>query len=153
MVYQWKTGSRISVDPQTAGSVCEALEAENRLTAKNLLEVSRPVDAPLYGEFTWDDADAAELWREQEARHIINCLVIKTDSNALPVRGFFNIERTNGEYLSVITILKSEDTRKSLLDSAMTELQAFQNKYNSISELTKVFTAIDETKRDLKNGR
>lgn len=145
MVYQFKKGSRIKTDPQIAGEVLEGLESDNNLTARALVDVSRPEDAPLHNEFEWDDSIAAEAYRENQARHIINCLEIVTEERA-PVRAYFSIERTSSEYQHITAILKSIDSREQLFKTALAELIAFQNKYAALLEFAKVFEAIDEVR-------
>ena len=98
MVFQWKQGSHIKADAQQAGILCSRLEAEGRLTAKALLDESRDEDSPLHGEFEWNDGIAAEKYRENQARHIINCLVTAHESTA-PTRSFFNVEYKTAEYM------------------------------------------------------
>lgn len=149
MVYQFKQGSFISgnISAQTAGEVCEKLERENRLSAKELLDVSRPADAPLHDAFEWRDDVAAEQFREQQARHIINCIcVVDEAKTAEPVRAFFNIVRTEQQYQHIETILRSENDTQLLLQQALKELEAFKKKYAQLEQLAEVFRAIEEIK-------
>lgn len=142
MVYQWKSGARIAADPQVAGNMCKRLELEGRLTAKDLLDENRPEDAPLHNEFEWNDGIAAENWREQQARNIINSLIICPEKSE-PVRGFFKIERADNKYQSVEAILQNEDSTQKLFDTACAELNAIKKKYASIQSLVTVWKAID----------
>lgn len=87
MVFQWKQGARIKADAQQAGVLCSRLEAEGRLTAKTLLDECRDENSPLHDEFEWNDGIAAEKYRENQARHIISCLVTVHES-AAPTRSF-----------------------------------------------------------------
>jgi len=148
MVYQFKPGSHIKVNPQVAGEVCEELAAKDSLTAKNLVDVSRPENAPLHDEFEWDDSIAAEQYREVQARHIIRC-IIKVEDNQKPVRSFFNIEVRSPEYKHIDVILTSEDDTAKLLKTALSELQAFRRKYNRLTQLNPVFMAIDQIALDM----
>jgi hypothetical protein len=111
LVYQLKAGSRIKTAAEVVGKECERLEREGRLTAKELVNESRPKDAPLHNEFEWRDKVAGELWREQQARHIINSVVVINECKE-PQRVFFNIEVKEQEYYSVDTIMQSEDKKK-----------------------------------------
>lgn len=145
MVYQWKSGSRIKANPEAAGKQFEELAETVGLTAETVLEANRPEDAPLHGEFEWRDDIAAEEWRKQQARHLINCIcytVEKQDSN-VQVRAFFTTPETNG-YESLEAILTVENKYKSLLSKAMQELSAFERKYRTIKELKPVFDVINE---------
>lgn len=142
MVYQLKSGSRIKTAEAIVGAECERLEREGRLTAKTLVDESRPDDAPLHSEFEWRDDVAGELWREHQARNIINSIVVVNEKQE-PVRVFFNIETKSAEYFSVDTILKDEGKREALLKTALRELDAFRVKYQQLEELCGVFEAID----------
>ena len=144
MVYEWKEGTRFKVDAQVAGEMCEKLEKEGRLTAKNLLDANRPEDAPLHDEFCWDDEQAAELYREEQARKIIRCIVVKRENVKEPVRQFINVDIGERKYYSVDVLLKKESTRNIMLRSALSELSAFQRKYQGFRELASVFVAIDQ---------
>lgn len=146
-MYAWKEGSRHKVKADVAGSVCEQLEKKGQLTAKRLLEVSKPKDAPLHTEFEWDDAKAAEGFREQQARLIINNLTVTiSKQEAEPVRAFFNIDRTENNYTATLSIIKNQDSYKALLQQAIRELNDFQRKYNSLNELAPVFRTIKQIK-------
>lgn len=147
MVYQWKTGSRISGDAQIAGNICEQLENEGRLSAKTLLDVSRPQNAPLHDNFEWNDGVAAEKYRENQAREIIRSLVIIPEQNA-PVRSFFKIENIGNTYQSVKTILQDEDMTAKLLKTALRELNALHQKYCAVQNLEKVWAALSEVEKE-----
>lgn len=142
MVYKFRQGARIKTDAQIAGAELERLEADGNLTAKALVDASRPADAPLHKEFEWDDSKAAESYREMQARHIINSIEIVREE-ATPVRAFFNLERTEAQYHHVDLIMRKEETRKKLLMNALAELKAFERKYSQLKELAAVFEAID----------
>lgn len=143
MVYEWKAGARIPVNAQIAGEMCEELEKEGRLTAKNLLDANRSKGAPLHSAFNWDDSEAAELYRESQARHIIACIVVKRDSVAEPVRQFLNVDVNDRRYHSVDVLLSKEDSAVALYKTALAELESFRRKYSGLKQLGKVFAAID----------
>ena len=145
MVYQWNPASRIKTDANVAGKVFEELESTVGLTAKTLLDASRSEDAPLHGEFEWDDAKAAESYREVQASYIIRslCVMIEDEQKA-PVRAVFSISSIG--YESTQIILQNEEKRSVLLDKALNELNAFRKKYAMLKELADVFSAIDNLK-------
>lgn len=148
MVYKWKTGSVIKADAQVAGEVCKKLEETDGLTAPNLVNVSRPEDAPLHDYFEWNDAIAAELYREVEAGKIIRSIVVEVeDVKEEPVRAFFTLDskyKGHSTFESIRTIMVQTEKRNSLLDIALKELKAFERKYRMLSELASVFEAIDK---------
>lgn len=134
MVYTWKSGSRIKADPVKAAQVMNALAGANELNATNLVRVSEPEEAPLHGEFEWDDERAAGNWREHQARHLINCLVQidETAERTEPVRVYFQVEETSSNYEQLDVIVQSEDKAKKLLKQALQELIAYKRKYAAI---------------------
>lgn len=151
MVYQWKTASHIKGSAQVAGEVCEKLEKQGRLSAKNLLDESRPEDAPLHGSFEWDDSVAAEKYREDQAREIIRSLVIVPEK-CEPVRGFFKVERTANTYQAIDTIMKSETDTEKLFKIALNELRAMHRKYASIKKLDSVWAAITNVQEEVRRN-
>lgn len=115
-----------------------------------LVEASRPEDAPLHDEFEWNDTVAAQKWREQTGRVMIASIVVTPDveESSQPVRAFFNIERGTHEYIPTEIIFSDEAKKQRLLDIAKRELFAFEAKYKTLTELDAVFKAIDALKED-----
>lgn len=141
MIYQWKAAARCKADPQKAGEICEQLSATGGLTAARLVEVSRPEDAPLHDEFEWDDAKAANAYREDQARYIIRCLCVAPETTEKePVRAFFKLDAPT--YTDITTICRNEDSLTALKLKALEELRAFERKFSCIRELQPIFDAI-----------
>lgn len=146
MIYKWKSGARAPVSAQVAGEVCEQMSAKGKLTPKALVDASRPEDAPLHKAFEWDDQKAAERYRESQAAYIIRSIEVKREDVTEPVRAFFSVPKEGGtsyQYHSVDTILRSTDSRESLLEAAKRELEAFTRKYDQLVELAEVIEAAE----------
>lgn len=147
MIYKWKTYN-YKTSAAVAGSVCEELDRTVGLTPENLVDASRPEDAPLHQEFEWNDELAAEEYRKTQARLLISNLSIVIEEQKLePVRAFFSLQsgfrKNSGLYESTITILGDDLKREKLLETAKKELEAFKKKYEMLSELANVFEAIN----------
>lgn len=146
--YRFKAGSRCAVGAQEMGEACERLESRGALTPAALVDEARPEGSPIHGCFEWDDAAAAEIYRQKQAGYYIRSLEVVPVGAAEPVRAFVSItpvtaSRTRG-YMSVEVAMASEDTRAVVLDRAKRELIAFRDKYRQLDELAGVFAAIDE---------
>lgn len=144
--YQWKTASYIKANADEAGKMCEELENTVGLTAETLLQANTAEDTPLHNEFEWNDTKAAHSYRLQQARHIINCLVVVPEhqaENTVPVRAFFTLS-SSPEYQSINAILSVEDSHKKLLEQAYRELETFKRKYTALSELKPLFDMVDK---------
>lgn len=147
MIYSWKNKGFFHTDAQVAGEVCEELNKTVGATAENLLDVSRPDDAPLHNEFEWDDSVAAEGYRKYQAGNIIRNLVIVHEDCTQPTRAFVSIEQRVAHpvlYEPIIEVMTDEEKRKRLLSQARIELNVFKAKYSGLKELAKVFKAIDQ---------
>lgn len=146
MVFKWKEGSRHSVDPNVAGKVLMDLEKEGELTPERLVDISRPEDAPLHKCFTWDDRKAADLYRKQEATILIRHIEVVEEVEEKPVKvlAFHTLEKKGG-YEFINNILVNPVKVTSLLANACSEMKSFKDKYKSLKELSKVFSAIEET--------
>lgn len=147
MIYQWKTYS-YKTSAAVAGEVCEELDRTVGLTPENLVDVSRPEDAPLHSEFEWNDELAAEEYRRVQARLLIsNLSIVIEEQKQEPIRAFFSLQngfrKNSGTYESTITIMSDDIKREKLLENAKKELEAFKKKYQLLSELADVFEAIN----------
>lgn len=151
MGISWVKGSCFKAKPEVAKRVMDELASEGRLSPQELVEVSRPEDAPLHQDFFGiNDAEAAQRWREHRANVMIASIVVTADETpeAKPVRAYFNIERGTGEFIPTEIIYSDEAKRQRLLDIAKRELVSFKAKYKTLTELAGVMNAIDEVMRD-----
>lgn len=149
LMYEWSSGAYAKVAPEVAGAVFEELEKGKGLTAPNLVDASRPEDAPLHKEFEWDDAIAAEKYRENRARLLINHLHIRMEEveDAPPIRAYVSLKTDdNRKYESVPMILKNPQKTTALFDMAMRELESFQRKYSNLTEFARIFEEIERLK-------
>lgn len=147
MIYKWKNYS-YKTSAEVAGEVCEELDRTVGLTPQNLVDASRPKDAPLHNEFEWDNEIAAEEFRRTQARLLISNLSIVIDEKSQePIRAFFSLQpgfrKNSGLYEGTITIMNDSEKRKKLLDNALRDLEAFKKKYEMLVELEPVIAAID----------
>lgn len=146
MIYKWKTPF-FKTDAEVAGKVCKELEETVGLTSKTLLDASRPEDAPLHKEFEWRDDVAAEKYREQQARTIINNLVIVAEEQNVTTRAFVVLTESKKEtnkYHDVVEVMQDGEKRSALFKIALRELLSFKQKYAELEEFQKVIEAINE---------
>ena len=146
--YKWCDGSRHKVDANIAGKVAQELEDQGRLTAQNLVDVSRPEDAPLHKEFEWNDSEAARQYRLTQARGIIRHLTIVTEGSKTPEKMFVNIRIESPEYTTVRKALTIPSEREMLLKNAKRDMEAFIARYQRLKELDSVINAISDALSD-----
>lgn len=146
MGVSWVKGSCFKARPEVAKQVMDELAAEGRLSPAELVEVSRPKDAPLHQDFfSLSDREAAQKFREYRARVMIGSIVITqdTDEKEVPVRAYFNIEYGKQEYLPTAIIMSDEAKAARLLEIAKKEMISFKAKYAALTELAGVMRAMD----------
>lgn len=147
MLYKWKLPGMYPVDANTAGEEISAIYNEKgRCDPADVVERSRPETAPLHSCFEWDDAEAAEKYREEQARGMIRSLSVVVESvpeveAPVTVRAFHHVEHT---YQPISVVVNDADKMKELLQRAMCELDSFKKKYSQLSELKPIFREIDK---------
>lgn len=139
MTYQWKLPGLYSVPAQTAGDELSRIYAERgELQAADVVEESRPEAAPLHACFEWDDFKAAERYRQQQARTLIDCVVTvkKTKNSTMEtVRAF---PHTASSYHPIQVVLGKREMRDSLIQDALRDLEAFRKRLETFSTLEPV---------------
>lgn len=115
-------------------------------TPQNVLDLARNENSELHKCFEWDDSKAAESYRLQQARNVIQHLVIKFDEptpeKSVAIR-VYQISSVKNTYQPREFFIKHVDEYQKLLERAKAELQAFKNRYESIAELEDVINAIN----------
>ena len=139
----WRQGDSFfgkKADPQRVAE--EIISIGESATPEQIVERARDESSELHKLFTWDDTEAAEKWRKQEARIITHHLIIKeTIREDLPPARVFSI--TNSGYQQTTLVFKRTDEREKLLARAWAELRAFKAKYSMLQELSEILELID----------
>jgi len=151
MVYRYKTGYFNKVPAQVAGEEIHRLYEEGKSKPKDIVDASRPEDAPLHPAFEWNDSVAAELFRQEQARNLVRQIVTleQTESEEpVYVRAFFKIDTEESTYEPTIVIMNDAEKRKQLLAIAKKELKQFKAKYSTLVELASVFKEIDKVTKE-----
>ena len=148
MVFRWKLDGLYPVDAQTAGEELERIyQQRGALVPAEVVEESKPADAPLHPCFEWNDEAAAQKYREQQARTLIGCIVEVRPPEEGPteVRAFV---RAQSSYHPVRVVLDDETKREEMLGAALRELGWFRRKYANLTALSAVMEAIDQLQID-----
>lgn len=134
-----------------------------KLYPRDVVEEARPAASPLHDSFEWDDSAAAEAYRIEQARKLIQVSVTILPGSSETIRAFVSLttdRKQEGGYFPVETVMSRTDLREQMLTDATAELKTFVTKYNTIKELVEVTTAanrfISETtkkKKGKKSGK
>ena len=141
----------------------QVIEALTRIAADNagilrpetVVESARDEDSPLHDHFEWDDAEAAAAYRVRQARDMIRICVSYIDvspDEKMPVRVFVSLtpdrEEDGRGYRVTAQVMSDTDLRRQLLADAKREMLSFKAKYQQLTELAEVFTAITKIAED-----
>lgn len=145
--FAWTSGAHIKADAQSVGEELTRLQRDNgeRLTPRIVVDAARPVESPLHPAFEWDDVRAAELFREDQARHVIRCVrVVKQDGDATKLqRVFVNVVETTADgeenaYVPMARIASDADLYRQVLERAAADLRAWESRYDQFAELAAI---------------
>ena len=145
-MYRWKVEGVWKQDANVVGNELKILADNDNLSPESVLEIAKDENNPLHNLFEWNDEVAAEKYRLNQARQIIQQIVIVSDHpNAVTreVRAFVTESKHNGHYQLITTVIEDPDTYEVLLERAKFELQMFKNKYQSLVEFKELFEEID----------
>lgn len=152
VIYGWRPGARINLDPEKAGKELERIKKAGNglLEPASVVEAARHEASPIHDHFEWDDSAAAQSYRENQARELVRSLTIDVSRSNLEqkaVRAFVNVEVGDQRgYVSTVTAMSSEELRRQVLGRAFAELEAWRARHAELSELARIFSAIDETR-------
>jgi len=139
------------IDPEAVVSHIEELREVGGgiVTPAQIVEMARDPNALLHGCFTWDNGEAAESWRKQEARQILRAVRyydagkdigrayeavrLRTDDGAIR-RGYMESKQAASD----------PDLRMQVLRQAMRQMIALRKRFQSFSELSGVWTQLED---------
>lgn len=126
--YSWAEGYVSKVGADVVGKVIEEIEQENGVVTRELfLEASRDEKAPTHCLFDWNDESAAEKYRLDQSRHIINHLkveIVREDKKVeYVVPAFINVRNENSAtYQNIVTALSDQESRELILERLRREV-------------------------------
>ena len=153
MVYEWKMPGLYDIPAQTAGEELDRIyEEKGELQARDVVNESRPKTAPLHPLFEWDDPKAAELYREQQARNIIQCVVTVQETKSkepVTVRAFVHVAES---YRPTRVVLTEKSLSDELVERARQDMEAFRKRllvFSGLQPVRDLITAIDDADQRL----
>lgn len=126
-----------------------------------VVDEARPEKSPLHQFFTWDNGEAGELWREEQARQLIRSVrVVRFDDKPSQLRKYVSVRANPDEdrfdgtaYLAIEDVRENDEYKKQALDDALTELRGWRKRYDGFKEFFSVYAEIDSAARNINAGR
>ena len=146
--YQWKAGTRFAVRAAAAGAAIEQIRRRNggQVTPAAVVDAARDPAHPLHPAFVWDDTEAAERYRQHQARVLVNSIrVVVTGGGVERRTAYVSVQVREGgrAYLPTSVALSDEEYRAQALAEALASLRGWRERYRHLTELADVFAAID----------
>lgn len=150
MVYQCRTGHRIAGDANKVGHEIETLG--DKVSPRAVLELARDAKTELHKNFLWDDTKAAEEYRVEQARGILQALVIVEDRpdkpyDPLVIRAYESIElpgerdeEIKRAYIPIRKALADKDMRAQIMGRLLSIVSQAQATLLSYEHLVPVFS-------------
>jgi hypothetical protein len=111
------------------------------LTPDLVLEAARDETSPLHSHFEWDDSEAAEKWRQEQARRLIRSVRIvyreATDAERKrTVRKYVSVQQPEGRraYRESAEIAQDPVARRLVLADMEREWKTLMRKYGEYEE-------------------
>lgn len=142
--YAWTPRAHVGVPADVAGRELSRMARGGEITARAVLNAARPEDSPLHPAFEWDDAVAAELHREDQARLMLRSIRIVRDAEQEPERVFWHVATEDVDsYVTTARVMSEPDLRDALMEECVKTLIAARRRYSELKELAPVWEAID----------
>lgn len=139
----WSRGSRHKVKAAAAFEELERIrEAEGpTLSPQAIVDASRPEDAVLHPEFEWDDTAAANEWRKEQARSLVQAIEIVESEGAMEARTpalvSVIVEGQRG-YQPTSVAFEDASSAEFVIGEALAALASWQRRYKALRQHEKL---------------
>lgn len=153
--YQWKIPS-LAKDISVNDAVEEFKRIETKygaLTPENIVDAARPESATLHSAFEWDNNKAAQQYRLQQARNVINNVEVKiisdSEERVLSVYEIVTVKDDGRQYkhIETFTVNDIEQIKNATIES----LKQLTHKLKIYKEFDKVTDLLQEAVNILSN--
>ncbi len=136
--------------PEVVGNHIEMLRKKQKgeLTPQDVLEDARNPNSPLHSFFEWNNGEAAEQYRLQQARGLIRAVVAVytfDDKPAVRTKAYVHINDPGAQhYREASHAMSQPRTREMVLQRALEELRQWKRRYKDLQEFAQLVEVIDD---------
>jgi len=139
--FKARTGSPFKKkDAQKIGEELEQIKSKENLTPSSVIERAKNKKSILHNLFEWDNSEAAEQYRLQQARSIVNHVVeiVVIRGNEVEEKAYFNVvaKDEGNVYVSLTEAIKVPSYKKQLLRDMETTME-------NLLRLIKLFSSME----------
>lgn len=153
--YSWQGGARIAAAPEVAAKEFERiLDQHGDLDPVTIVAESQHHTAPLHEAFEWVDQTAADLYREHQARTMVQSLIVvhvrnDTEDELPPLHAYVKVSEepfdmyeraipvlatSEPRSIAVKSIPSAEEVHQQALQEALARLQSWRKQYQAVIE-------------------
>ena len=153
-VYEKRPGFYLKNSAQVIGEELDRINNKyGEIRPQTVVDESRDDDAVLHPEFEWCDPVAAETYRREQARKLLRAIfVVEEDRPKTRAFECVKVVREEAEeprreervFRTREEIMADPDARAELMARAIRDAVAFRHRFAELSELAKIFEAIDQ---------
>jgi hypothetical protein len=108
------------------------------LKVEDVLEEARDEGSPLHKHFEWDDSEAAEQYRKQQARSLIQrCKVVLIDTQPIEIGAFVSLptdRESGGGYRLTSDVVSDERLKAELMRDLQLTIARWTQKLNLLDQ-------------------
>src|ERR1700744_2596460 len=158
MIYKFREGYSLPVKAQVIGDHI----GDRNVSAEKLVEEAKPEDSPIHNCFTWDDSEAAQKYRVEQARYMIRSVekvIISERGVETRQIAFVSIsEGKTSSYVNTTAAMSNERTAAIVIAEAKAALAGWSRRYRHLAAIAKelgpVLHAIDQLdEKPTKDGK
>lgn len=116
------------------------------LLPAKVVEFARNPETALHAKFDWNDSEAAEKWRLEQARQVIRLNVVVIPNHNAPVRAYVSLtpdREGEGGYRRLVDIISRDDLAAQMLADALADLRSVKRKYEALRALRPIWDALE----------
>jgi|SRR3990170_5874 len=122
----------------------EEIRSQNNgiLYPEKIIEYAKNPETKLHSKFEWNDSDAAHLYRIAQAQQVIRVVMTIIPNTNKETRMYVSLsnDRTaDGAYRHVVDVLSDETSKMQLIHDVLSELRAFQRKFEVLQDVSEHF--------------
>ena len=119
------------------------------LTPEIVVTEAGRMSSPIHDYFTWDNDDAADKWRKQQARVLIIAIDIKIVSSGrkIQTRAWVNV---SDEYKPIEIAIESPTDRDTIIQDALKRHKYWEEQNAIFEELAEIIDVGRKTRQKLK---
>ncbi len=133
-------------NPNIIAALTALRGGDGRILPERVVEAARDESSPLHNQFEWNDSEAAQRYRIEQARSLLRVCVTMLPGTNEQIRAFVSLSHEDG-YRSTGAVMVNSDHRSQLLEDARNDMRMFESKYKHLSEVSDVISAMKRSQQ------